>query len=319
MNLFNYRIIPGGASKILRYLVILLMVVSTLQGFGQSSQTQKNRVKTRILFLLDASQSMYGVWHGERKYQVARQILDDVLDSLSQKEDVEVAMRVYGHLKPFPPQDCNDTRLEVPFGEGSIAKIKETLRNIKPKGTSPIAMALERTENDFPPCPHCRNIVILITDGLEECGGDICEVSARLQQKNIFLKPYIIGMGEDMERNYDCAGTYLNASDKQEFARAMNVVISKALNKTSLQVNLLDLANRPTETNVNLTFINTNTGKVAENYIHTLNTKGVPDTLIIDAEITYQIIVNTLPPVTINSVKLTKGQHNITSVSCFGE
>ena len=316
MNLFNYRILPGRAFKFLRYLVILLTVVSTLQGFGQSSQTQKNKVKTRILFLLDASQSMYGVWHGERKYQVARQILDDVLDSLSQKEDVEVAIRVYGHLKPFPPQDCNDTRLEVPFGEGSIAKIKETLRNIKPKGTSPIAMALERTENDFPPCSHCRNIVILITDGLEECGGDICEVSARLQQKNIFLKPYIIGMGEDMERNYDCAGTYLNASDKQEFARAMNVVISKALNKTSLQVNLLDLSDRPTETNVNLTFINTNTGKVAENYIHTLNTKGVPDTLIIDAEITYQIIVNTMPPVTINSVKLTKGQHNIASVSC---
>ncbi|PIY31735.1 MAG: hypothetical protein COZ08_08305, partial [Bacteroidetes bacterium CG_4_10_14_3_um_filter_42_6] len=109
MDLFNYRILPGGASKILRYLVILVAFVTTLHGFGQTSHTQKNGVKTRILLLLDASQSMYGVWHGERKYQVARQILGDVLDSLSQKPDVEVALRVYGHLKPFPPQDCNDT------------------------------------------------------------------------------------------------------------------------------------------------------------------------------------------------------------------
>jgi len=283
---------------------------------AQTSNRNQDNQKTRILFLLDASKSMYGVWHGERKYQVARQILGDVLDSLDTKPEVEVALRVYGHLKPFPPQDCNDTRLEVPFGENNTQKIKDVLSEIKPRGTSPIAMALDRTEDDFPPCKNCRNIVILITDGLEECGGDICEVSARLQAKNIFLKPYIIGMGQDMEQSYDCAGTYFNAEDKQAFSHALNVIISKVLNKTSLQVNLLDAARRPTETNVNLTFINRNTGEITDNYIHTLNSGGVPDTMIIDPEYTYRIVVNTLPPVTIDSVTLTKGQHNMASVYC---
>lgn len=303
-------------SVILVFTMIVLFFIWGIEGFSQSRSRSVSNPKTRILFLLDASQSMYGAWQGERKYLVARQILNDVLDSLETKPEVEVALRVYGHLKPFPPQDCNDTRLEVAFGQGSIQKIKEVLAEIKPKGTSPIATALERTENDFSPCKNCRNIVILITDGLEECGGDICDVSARLQSKNIFLKPYIIGMGQDMEDSYDCAGTYFNAENKQAFSKALNVIISKVLNKTSLQVNLLDFDHRPTETNVNLTFINTTTGEVAENYIHTLNSSGVPDTMIIDPEYTYQIIVNTLPPVIIDSVKLTKGQHNLTSAYC---
>lgn len=302
--------------SILFIAALMLFMLDGMSGYTQTTSQLNTNQKTRILFLLDASQSMYGVWHGERKYLVARQILNDVLDSLDTNTDVEVALRVYGHLKPFPPQDCNDTRLEVPFGNGSIKKIKEVLLEIKPKGTSPIATALERTENDFPPCKNCRNIVILITDGLEECGGDICEVSARLQSKNIFLKPYIIGMGQDMEESYDCAGTYFNAENKQAFSKALNVIIAKVLNKTSIQVNLLDINHRPTETNVNLTFINTATGEVAENYIHTLNSSGVPDTMIIDPEYTYQIIVNTLPPVTIDSVRLTKGQHNLTSAYC---
>lgn len=316
MQSVSWPISHHSVYKVIFRLVMIMLVFIGLAGFGQTTQKTGSEKKTRILLLLDASQSMYGVWHGERKYQVALQILDDVLDSLVKKTNVEVALRVYGHLKPFPPQDCNDTRLEVPFAKDNIADIKEALRNIKPKGTSPIAMALDRTENDFPPCSNCRNIVILITDGLEECGGDICEVSARLQQKNIFLKPYVIGMGENMESSYECAGTYFNAENKEEFARAMNVIISKVLNKTSLQVNLLDAANRPTETNVNLTFINAKTGKITDNIVHTLNSSGVPDTMIVDNDITYQVVVNTLPPVTIDSVKLTKGQHNIAAVSC---
>jgi len=273
----------------------LLLALFSIPKVG--AQTPAKTVpETRILFLLDASQSMYGVWHGDRKYMVARQILSDVLDSLATHQNVQVALRVYGHLKPYPPQDCNDTRLEVPFGPSQTEDIKKVLSQIKPKGTSPIAMALERTENDFPPCSSCRNIVILITDGLEECGGDICEVSARLQQKNIFLKPYILGLGQNMEESYDCAGYYFNAENKLEFSRALNIIITKILNKTSLQVNLLDAQNRPTETNVNLTFINSKTNEVIENYIHTLNSKGVPDTLNLDPDFEYNIVVNTLPP-----------------------
>ncbi len=173
-----------------------------------------------------------------------------------------------------------------------------------------------KTKDDITPCTNCRNIVVLITDGLEECGGDICEISALLQKDGIILKPFIIGIGHNTHEAYDCAGQYYNAADKEQFTKALNIIITKVLSQTSLQVNLLDQFNRPTETNVNMTFINNNSGKVAYNLVHTLNSKGLPDTLNIDHLIEYKVVINTIPMRIIDSVKLTEGKHTIISTSC---
>ena len=48
--------------------------------------------------------------------------------------------------------------------------------------------ALEAGAYDFPKCEDCRNIIVLITDGIEECGGDPCAVSRLFQQKKNHLK-----------------------------------------------------------------------------------------------------------------------------------
>ena len=109
-----------------------------------------------------------------------------------------MALRMYGHQSPVPPQDCNDTKLEVPFAEGNASKIRQELRYVVPKGTTPIAHSLEMGGGDFPPdCDNCRNIIILITDGVEACDGDACAVSLELQRKGIILKPFVIGIGID--------------------------------------------------------------------------------------------------------------------------
>jgi len=303
--------------KTTKYIIVALFTLFTFQVIAQNLEKEKESVPlTRILFVMDASRSMTGKWQGESKYSIARTILSKILDSLKVIDNVEVALRVYGHTKNFPPQNCNDTRLEVPFSQGNIDQIKYRLKQLSPKGTSPIALSLLKSKDDFTPCTNCRNIVVLITDGIEECGGDICEVSATLQKQGIILKPFIIGIGHDTYEAYDCAGEYYNAADKQQFTKALNIIITKVLSRTTMQVNLLDQYNRPTETNVNMTFINKNSGKVAYNLVHTLNSKGLPDTLNIDHLTSYTVVVNTLPPRIIDSVVLTEGKHTIVSTSC---
>ncbi|MFC2107725.1 hypothetical protein ACFLRY_05270, partial [Bacteroidota bacterium] len=113
---------------------------------------------------------------------------------------------------------------------------------------------------------------------------------------------------------FECVGTYFDASSEQQFDKALDYVISQALNKTTAQVNLLDTRGNPIETNVNMTFYDNFSGKVRYNYVHTFNSKGVPDTLIIDPLVTYDIVVNTIPPVRKDNVKLTSGMHNIISI-----
>ncbi|MBN1339978.1 MAG: VWA domain-containing protein [Bacteroidales bacterium] len=269
---------------------------------------------TRILFVFDASQSMYGRWQSDMKITIARKLLTNLLDSLVSVENIELALRVYGHQYPFPPQVCNDTRLMVPFGKNNIPDIKQKLKDLSPKGTTPIAFALEQAGYDFPDCGNCRNIIVLITDGIEECDGDPCAVSLSLQKKGLVLKPFIIGIGRNFAEAFDCVGTYFDASSEQEFSRALNVVISQALNSTSAQVNLLDEYGKPTETDINMTFYDNFSGLPKYNFIHTLNNKGIPDTLTIDPLLAYDIVVHTIPAQRKDSVTLTAGKHTVIPV-----
>ncbi len=271
---------------------------------------------TRILFLFDASQSMFGRWESDNKFEIAKKLLSGIVDSLHSINNVEMALRVYGHTKKFPPQDCDDTRLEVPFGKANGFRIKDRLNAITPSGTTPIAQSLEECGKDFPE-GQARNIIILITDGIEECNGDPCAVSFALQKKGIFLKPFIIGlnMSNDLQKQFECVGTFYDAATENSFVTIMNVVISQALNNTTLQVNLLDQKGNPTETNVNMTFYDTFSGAIRYNFMHTMNAKGFPDTLVVDPLSRYKIVVHTVPPVTIDTVASTPGKHTVVGVN----
>ena len=297
------------------YLLFFILIFISQNLSAQQSSKTKAPILTRIEFLFDGSQSMYGRWQSGAKIDVAKNLMLQLLDSLRYINNIELALRVYGHQKQFPPQDCDDSKLEVPFSKGNIPYMKQVLKNIVPKGTTPIARSLELCAGDFPDS-ESRNILILITDGIEECGGDPCAVSQALQKKGIFLKPFVIGMGidESWKKTFDCVGRYFDATNEVNFKMALDVVISQALNSTTMQVNLLDIQNRATETNVNMTFYDQHSGAVKYNLIHTLNTKGNPDTLVIDPLPIYKIVVHTTPPVSKDSIIFTPGKHTTVGI-----
>lgn len=305
-----------GSCKI----TIISLGIILLMAFDAAAQNQPPVVNkpvptTRILFIFDASQSMLGRWQSDTKFNIAKRILSEMLDSIANLKNTEFALRVYGHQYQFPPQICTDTKLEVPFAPGNVPKIKSRLRTITPRGTTPIAFSLEQSVKDFPICTNCRNIVVLITDGMEECSGDPCAVSRMLQKNGIILKPFIIGIGRDFNIAFNCVGTYFDATNEKDFRKALNIVISQALNSTTMQVNLLDEAGRPTETDAGMTFTDLYSGKIMYNYIHTMNNRGFPDTLIVDPLVTYHIDIHTLPPVVIDTVRITPGKHTVVAAN----
>ena len=300
--------------KIVFSLIILLF---TLYHFVLHAQQAKPKLPlTRILFVFDCSQSMAGSWESDKKINIARRFLISTIDSLEKLDNVEMALRVYGHQSPVPPQDCNDTRLEVPFTPGNAPKIRQKLRYLIPKGTTPIAHSLELCIEDFPKCENCRNVIILITDGIEACDGDPCAVSRELLKRGIVLKPFVIGIGLDprFRETFDCVGHFYNAAEEKNFQKVLEIVITQALNSTTAQVNLLDIEGNPTETDVNMTFYDINSGRIKHNFMHTINHRGNPDTLLLDPMTLYKLVVHTIPPVSVDSIKLPTGKHNIIAV-----
>jgi Ca-activated chloride channel family protein len=299
-------------------LLLILLQVQLLASSAQELDEKKGGfIKTRILFVFDASQSMSGYWESDQKISIARNFLIGVVDSLETLPNVQMALRVYGHQSPVFMKDCQDTKLEVGFDINNAHKIRQKLRFLKPNGNTPIAYSLQQSANDFPPCDDCRNIIIMITDGIEECGGDPCAVSRLLQEQGIALRPFIIGIGIDpnFRKTFDCVGYYYNAAREENFKEVLRVVITQALNTTSAQVNLLDQDNLPTETNVNMTFYDLLSGKVKHNFVHTMNHKGNPDTLFLDPLISYWLEIHTIPPIIIDTVRVTAGKHTIIATS----
>ena len=290
------------------FFFILLLALSGLI-FGQKT--------TRILFILDASNSMNLDWEKQTRMDAAKDILIQSVEKLRDIPNLEIALRVYGHQSQVTNtyQDCGDTKLEVPFGQNTIDAIKTKVSSIKAKGATPIARSLEAAAGDFPDT-LARNFIILITDGLESCDNDPCVIAKKLKEKGVKVTPFVIGLGMDLSylEKFKCIGSYSDAESKESFKVVLNNVISKALLNTTAQINLNDISKKPTETNVTVFLYESGTRNLKYTITHTMNRYGNPDTLILDPNLKYDLVVNTLPKVEKKNVSLQKFTHNVIQV-----
>lgn len=312
----NYSIIKS----ITKISSCLLLLINTCLSKSYSINfTQDPPIKTRILFLLDASGSMTNPWGSSNRFRISKAILSTVVDSLEQYPNIEMGLRVFGSSSALNLNDCKDTQLESPIKSKNASDIKAKLNTLRSKGITPIAYSLEQCEKDFSSLTgKSRNIIILITDGVESCSGNACEVSKKLQQKGIILQPFIIGLGltKEAAATFDCMGRYDDATNETDFKKAIKNAINIVLSTTSTQINLLDKYGNPTESNVPITLYDHLSKIIHYHFIHTLNPRSIPDTLQIDPVNTYDIVIHTLPPIERNNIQITANTHNNINIPC---
>ena len=300
-------------NSLFRVLFLLLLAGAFVPAArAQNAPVEKPKI-TRILFLLDASGSMMALWEGQPRWNVAKRMLGKMVDSLNAYPNLELGLRVYGHQSPNADKNCEDSRLEVPFAPRNAKAIKDKLTTLKAQGNTPITYSLMASANDFPTDKASRNVLLLVTDGLESCNADPCAASLALQRKHVFLKPFVIGIGaeKDFGKQLECLGQYYNAAEVKTFRTVMNDVIAKTLSKTTVAVNLTDEAGRPVESNVNMTFVNNVTDQPEYNYVHYRDAQGKADVLDIDALQSYDLEINTVPPVRQKNLAIKPGTANV--------
>lgn len=256
-------------------------------------------------------------WGRQTRIAAAKELLAKTVDGLGDVANLEIALRVYGHQSPITAtyQDCNDTKLEVPFAADNFLKVKYRIKSIQAKGTTPIARSLEAAADDFPDNTS-RNIIILITDGLEACDNDPCVIAKKLKDKGVNVTPFVIGLGMDLSylEKFRCIGSYEEAETRDAFERVLQNVVSKALLNTTAQINLNDSNGAPLETDVTMFLYEAGTTDLKYTYTHTLNRFGNPDTLIIDPSLKYDLVVNTIPRVEKKNISLQRNKHNTIEV-----
>lgn len=294
---------------------LIWLLMSDNMLYGQVAELREKEQK-RILFLIDFSGSMLQTWAQRNKLSVAKEVLNEIVDSLNGFDNLQLGMRVYGHQSLTIYNDCFDSKLEVPFGVNHAEKIKKKLERLEAKGITPIAYSLEEAAKDFPDF-YGKNYIIFISDGEESCKGDPCAVAKALVDKGINLKLFVIGLflGERAEQQLKCVGTFYNSKNPNDFRRIMTSIVTNIMFTTTVEVDLNDTKNKPVETDIPMTFHESKTNTTNVYYYQTTNVRGNPDTFRLPPLADYQLTVHTLPPIEMSDLQFTKDAHNHVNVA----
>jgi hypothetical protein len=147
--------------------------------------------------ILDASRSMWGTVGGRPKIDVAKETMQQVIEKLP--DDVDAALRVYGHrVAPGREGACQDSELIFPLAKIDKPRFAERIRALKALGTTPIAYSLSQVAADIGGIPG-EKMVILVTDGKEECRGSPSLAVSGLLAKGVKVRVNIVGFALEEE------------------------------------------------------------------------------------------------------------------------
>ncbi|MGH7898421.1 MAG: VWA domain-containing protein, partial [Candidatus Binatia bacterium] len=176
------------------------------------------------LFILDASNSMWGKVEGRSKIEIAREVLRNAMGSLP--SEVKVGLETYGHRSEA---DCADIEMLAPLGADRQA-IVTAVDRLKPKGKTPITESLRRAAAELRQHEGSAS-VILVSDGKETCEGDPCVAAREAVASGVRLRIHVIGFDVTAEEaaQLQCVakegrGKYFPAANAEELTNALQEV-----------------------------------------------------------------------------------------------
>lgn len=186
---------------------------------------QEGQPSSPILFIYDASGSMWGQIEGKTKMEIATGVLSSTVDELPGGQPV--GLMAYGHREKG---NCEDVEFLAEMDNTDKARLHQALKGIKPLGKTPLAHSAQLAVGKLREAGQ-KATIILITDGIESCDGDICKVVTAAKAEGIDFRLHIVGFGLKAEETEQlrCAakageGRYYDAAD----ADGLSAVLQEA-------------------------------------------------------------------------------------------
>lgn len=196
--------------------LLVLAILAPVSPLDASSESAP------LVLILDGSGSMWGQIGGENKIVIARRVLSELV--AQRPEGSELGLVAYGHRREG---DCEDIETLIPLSSLDRAAVGAAVEGINPKGKTPITAAVEHTFEALGDTGPAT--VILLSDGLETCGGDPCKAVRLARELGRELILHVVGFdveGEDLSQLQCMAqaggGLFLPADDAQSLAEALD-------------------------------------------------------------------------------------------------
>jgi Ca-activated chloride channel family protein len=209
------------------------LLITLCCALGLSLQTfAQQDAPSPILFIYDASGSMWGQLDGKTKKEIASEVLSTTVSNLPDNQNI--GLMAYGHRKEG---DCNDVEFLVNINNSTKSNVTKAVNGINPLGRTPLARSATMAINSLKES-NTKATIILVTDGIESCDGNICDVVAKAKADGIDFKLHIVGFGlkEDETEQLKCAadaggGNYYDATDASGLGEGLIEATTQTVDK----------------------------------------------------------------------------------------
>ena len=211
----------------------LTMVLGIVVGFAWLvTAPAKADGYPRVMFVFDASGSMWGQAAGQTKIEAARDVMARVVPELP--SEVRVGLTAYGHRRKG---DCTDIEILIPPDstdrDGLLAKVNA----LNPKGKTPIADSIKMVAEALKGMED-ETTIVLISDGEETCHDDPCGVIKALKESGLKFILHVVGFGvtDAQKEKLLClpeagGGKYFTADDADGLFKALEEVKAEVTRK----------------------------------------------------------------------------------------
>ncbi|WP_044642125.1 vWA domain-containing protein [Risungbinella massiliensis] len=138
---------------------------------------------THVTIILDASGSMAAKMEGKRKIDLVKEKLTSFIQTLP--KGTMVTLKVYGHKGSSKQEEkqisCQGDEIVYQNATFTPDQLASALAQVDAKGYAPLSKALNSPDN-FIPAPNTDQKILLFTDGMDNCGGNVKQSVEQLKE-----------------------------------------------------------------------------------------------------------------------------------------
>ncbi len=217
----------------LLFTVVLILMLTALAGAAQPKEVQTDN----LVFILDASGSMWGKVGGKAKITIAKEVMTDLIKGLS--EGLNVGLVAYGHQRKG---DCGDVQELAALGPLNKKHLINIIQALIARGKTPITLSIRKTAEKLKTLED-ETTIILVSDGKETCGADPCPLVKELREAGINFVLHVIGFDvtDEERKQLTCiaqagGGEYYSANNASDFKIAARKAVQESDNAGFLMV-----------------------------------------------------------------------------------
>lgn len=221
---------------------------------------QQSTAVDRLIIAIDASGSMAARSGNETKMDAAKNAAIGFLAGVP--ASTQIGLVAFGHrgnnLPSGKAESCHGVDNVYALGAANPGQIASALRRVSATGWTPLAAAIKRAGQSFAPSQALgRQVIYVVSDGLETCGGNPVAEAKALNQGPVKAIINIIGFDLSAADRAQLSavaaaggGLFVEAKSGGDVGRALDEVRRKARNVSAMTDEYLDAGARTTDNNL---------------------------------------------------------------------